>query len=156
MTRVLFICHGNTCRSPTAAAVTRDLLAERGLNHVEVTSAGLAPRAEGDPPNELAVAEGRQRGHQITGSARRISVADLGAADLVVAMDHDNLAGLDGLAAGPEPDRRLFLDFDPSSEPGSAIPDPWGHDSDAYAAMFDAVERAAAGLVDHLLSLDRI
>ncbi|MCP5027618.1 MAG: low molecular weight phosphotyrosine protein phosphatase [Actinomycetia bacterium] len=151
---VLFVCHGNTCRSPAAAAVTVTRLAERGLDHIEVRSAGLSPRSQGDPPNELAVAEGKRRGYSITGSARQLTTADLDAAELAIAMDHDNLARLDELAGGPRHQLRLFLDFDPHSEPGSPIPDPWGHGPEAYAAMFDSVERAAAGLVDHLGALD--
>ncbi|MCP3857655.1 MAG: low molecular weight phosphotyrosine protein phosphatase [Actinomycetia bacterium] len=153
--RILFVCHGNTCRSPTAAAVTTHLLAHAGLAGIEVASAGLAPRAGGDPPNELAVAVGEQRGYSIDSAAQLLTPDELAQADLVIAMDHENAAGLEALAGGPQPQHRLFLDFDPASEPGTPIPDPWGHGPEAYATMFDAVERAATALVEHLASLDR-
>ena len=155
---VLFVCHGNTCRSPTAATVTRDLLARRGVEAILVSSAGTQPRHEGDPPNKLAVAEGQRRGYTIEGRARRLTPALLANADLVIAMEQENLEAIDAILRGADPEdhpeRRLFLDFVTDRAPSSPIPDPWGKGVDAYCAMVDAVEEAARALVGHLAPTD--
>ncbi len=77
MRRVLFVCLGNICRSPTAEAVMRGLVADRGLDgEIEIDSAGVGDWHIGNPPDERAVAAGAKRGITLAGAARQVSRGD--------------------------------------------------------------------------------
>jgi protein-tyrosine phosphatase len=144
--RLLFVCSGNTCRSPLAAAVTRALAAAHGLP-VVVDSAGLAARA-GSPasPNAGIVAE--RHGLSLAGHwARQIAPADLAAFDLVLAMTEGQAAALRGMApAEAWPRIRLLARFAPGHDV-TEIADPWSGDLATYARTLALIEAACAGLV---------
>ncbi len=116
--RVLFVCLGNICRSPTAEAVFRAKVAERGLNgEVEVDSAGTGGWHAGNAPDRRAVAEGERRGVSMSGRARQVSASDLRDFDLVIAMDESNRRDLLALATDDEVRERIQLlrDWDPEA-----------------------------------------
>lgn len=146
---VLFVCLGNICRSPTAAAVFRHRLAEEGLdNRVIVDSAGTSSWEVGNPPDARSVAVGRQRGYSFEGqTARQLTRDDLSRYDFVIAMDSQNVDDIRTLSADAEP--RLLLDFAPHI-PEREVPDPWYHGR--FEAVLDMIEAGADGLLEDIRS----
>ncbi len=155
MRRVLFVCLGNICRSPTAEAVMRGLVAERGLDgEIEIDSAGVGSWHIGNPPDERAIAAGAKRGITLGGSARQVSRRDFEHFDWIVAMDERNLESLQELAAGdleiPEP--VLLRSFDPESVAAGEleVPDPYYGGEDHFDAVVEIVQRGCEGLLDEI------
>jgi protein-tyrosine phosphatase len=103
--RVLMVCMGNICRSPTAEGVLRHRLQAAGLaESVQVDSAGTHSYHIGNPPDERSQAHARRRGDELSGlRARRVCDEDFASFDLILAMDEDNLEWL--LAECPPPER---------------------------------------------------
>jgi protein-tyrosine phosphatase len=159
--RILFVCLGNICRSPTAEAVMRGLVAEAGLDgEVEVESAGTGSWHLGDPPDPRAVAAAAERGVELDGAARQVTGADFERFDLLIAMDRSNLRDL--LAVAPDEDAadkvRLLREFDPASAgaPDLDVPDPYYGGDRGFETVLDMVEAACRGLLDELRAADRV
>lgn len=152
--RVLFVCLGNICRSPTAEAVFRAKVIERGLmGEIEVDSAGTGGWHAGNAPDRRAVAEGERRGVSMSGRARQVSASDLRDFDLVIAMDESNRRDLLALATDDEVRERIQLlrDWDPEAAGHDrAVPAPYYGGDREFAEMFDIVERACEGLIADL------
>ena len=149
LVRICFVCLGNICRSPTAEAVMAHRLAEAGLSgRVLVESAGTGHWHVGEPPDQRAAAEARRRGITMRSRARQFRPGDFEQFDLVLAMDHENL---ERLAPDEEARRKvaLFRAFDPAAE-DLAVPDPYFGGSEGFAHVFDLVDSACRGLLDHL------
>jgi protein-tyrosine phosphatase len=149
--RILFVCLGNICRSPTAEAVMRGLVADAGLEgEVEVDSAGTGNWHIGDPPDPRAVAAAADRGVELEGAARSVSEADFEAFDLVIAMDRSNRDALLRLATDAEGrDRvRLLREFGDGVE--EDVPDPYYGGEDGFAEVVEIVERNCAALLDEI------
>jgi protein-tyrosine phosphatase len=152
---VLFVCLGNICRSPTAEGVLRMLVGARQLDAaVSIDSAGLIDANAGRPPDPQAVLAARNHGVMLSGVARRIRARDFDDTDLLVAMDHQNVAALRGLAPASFDLAKLLLlgDFARRGAIG-AIPDPYGLDQSHFDAAFGMIEEACHGLFDHLLAM---
>jgi protein-tyrosine phosphatase len=148
--RILFVCMGNICRSPTAEGVMRHLLAERGLDgEIEVQSAGTGGWHAGSPPDERATATARARGIALEGAARQVTAADFEDFDLLLAMDRDNLADLRAIAPPGTRDKiRLLREFDPASSENLDVPDPYYGGPRGLETVLDQVHAACAGLLD--------
>jgi protein-tyrosine phosphatase len=153
--RILFVCMGNICRSPTAEGVMRRLVEDAGLtDRVEVESAGTGGWHAGEPPDERATIAARRRGVRLEGAARQIRAADFRDFDLLIAMDRANLREL--LAAAPDEDAaekvRLLREFDPMSAgaPDLDVPDPYYGGDRGFETVLDMVEAACRGLLDEL------
>jgi protein-tyrosine phosphatase len=158
--RVLFVCLGNICRSPTAEGVMRTLLAEAELEReVELDSAGTGGWHVGAPPDERATAAAAARGIRLGGAARRVEPGDLERFDLIVAMDRENLAELQGLAAGPEQESKLALlrEFDESAVAAGEleVPDPYYGGDHGFHHVLEVVERGCRGLLDRIRDAGR-
>ena len=152
MTRVLFVCTGNICRSPTAEGVFRHLLREAGMDgRIGADSAGTHGYHVGEAPDRRTVACARQRGIDLSGlRARRVRTGDFEDFDLILAMDHGHLARLRELAPEGAGDRiRLFMDFAPASLPRE-VPDPYYGGASHFEEAFALIEAAARGLLAHL------
>jgi protein-tyrosine phosphatase len=153
------VCLGNICRSPAAEAVLRQLLDEAGMAElVEVDSAGTARYHVGERPDPRTLAEAARRGIPIDHRARQLTRDELPEWDLVIAMDAHNLRDLRAMAAPDgDPDRiRLLRSFDRSAgEPGvdADVPDPYYGEDVGFSEMFDLIEPACRGLVEHLQTL---
>lgn len=151
--RVLTVCLGNICRSPTAEAALREAAADRGID-LEVRSAGTGDWHVGAPPNPPMVAAAADVGLLIDGSGAQVTAADLAWADLVVAMDRHNLADLRRMAdlAGVDTPIHLYREFDP--EDGDLdVPDPYGGHTDGFAEVVRICRRTAPHLLDHLTTI---
>jgi protein-tyrosine phosphatase len=152
--RVLFVCMGNICRSPTAEGVFRKLLAERAPDlDVAIDSAGTHGYHTGATPDPRACRAAERRGIDLKGlRARRVTEQDFEQHELVLAMDEQNLEFL--LEICP-PDYRhrvkLFLEFAPHLE-RREVPDPYYGGATGFEHVLDLVEEAAAGLLEYLRS----
>jgi protein-tyrosine phosphatase len=148
--RICFVCLGNLCRSPAAAAVFADLAAAAGLA-VTVDSAGTVAAHPGRPAHEHAVAEAARRGITIEHHSRRFTVDDFGRFDLVVALDTARAGDLTALAPDDEARAKIVLlrSFVPGAD-DLDVADPYGLPAVAYRDMFDDLQVACRALVDHL------
>lgn len=149
--RVVVVCLGNICRSPTAAAVLRDRLGKAGLSHrVDVDSAGTGGWHVGSPADSRAADALRRHGYDDTHRARQFLRKDFADFDLVLAADASNVADLLDLAATPEEAAkvRLLRSFDPAAPPDAEVPDPYYHDG--FDGVLALIEAACDGLVDQL------
>jgi protein-tyrosine phosphatase len=149
--RILFVCMGNICRSPTAEGVMRHLLVEEGLqDEIELDSAGTGGWHVGDPPDRRATAAARARGIVLEGAARKVRPSDFEEFDLIVAADRENLADLRAIAPpGTAQKVRLLREFDPASEgaPDLDVPDPYYGGDRGFEDVLDLVEAACRGLL---------
>ena len=150
--RVLFVCLGNICRSPTAEGVLRHVAAKDAPQlALEIDSAGTADYHIGAPPDPRSQRAARRRGIDISGlRARQVSVEDFARFDLILAMDKENLRELQALQPrNSHAAVKLFLDYAPDM--GSRdVPDPYYGDAAAFETVLDLTTAAARGLLSAL------
>lgn len=155
MKRVLFVCLGNICRSPTAEGVLRGLVERRGLaGEVGVDSAGTGSWHVGEPPDPRMRRAAAARGYRLEGRARQVRPEDLERFDLVLAMDRDNLADLEALNGGARPNLRLFSEFLPPGAPPD-VPDPYYGGESGFDRVIDLIETGAPAILDALVAGER-
>lgn len=155
-TRVLFVCLGNICRSPTAEAVFAKLVRDAGLSdRFVIDSAGTGGWHAGEQAHPPTRATAARRGAPITHLARQVTLADFERFDLLLAMDASNVANLHRLTTNEAHRQkvRLLREFDPAAAPGSEVPDPYY--TGEFEEVFDICERASAGLLAHLTGHSR-
>jgi len=152
--RLLFVCMGNICRSPTAEGVMRSLVREAGLeDEIEIDSAGTGGWHAGAPPDERATAAAGRRGVTLAGAARQVRPQDFERYDLLLAADRENLADLHALAPSDAARAkvRLLREFDPDGSPAHPpdldVPDPYYGGPDGFDDVLDLVEAACRGLL---------
>lgn len=149
--RILFVCLGNICRSPTAEAVLRALAAREAPDlPLEVDSAGTADYHVGQPPDPRTRAAAARRGYDLSAlRARTVDSADFERFDLILAMDRENLQVLKRRAPSHAHERlRLFLEFAPDAP--EDVPDPYYGGPNGFEEVLDLVETATRGLLTHL------
>ena len=150
--RVLFVCMGNICRSPTAEGVFRSLAArELPELRLEIDSAGTHAYHIGEPPDPRAQRAAQRRAIDLSGiRARRIVADDFAHFDLILAMDPLNEVVLREQSPAEFQDRiRLFLEFAPQVG-RKDVPDPYYGGSNGFEYVLDLAEEASAGLIAHL------
>ena len=155
--RILFVCTGNTCRSPMAAGIARAVAAERGLTDVVVESAGAAanPLPPGMPMPEIGASDGAllvAMEHGIDLGAHRAQplTRDLIAgADLVLAMGERHLVRVDELGGAGK--AFLLTDFASNGERVRGVADPFGGDLRAYRTTFAELDREVRRALDRLV-----
>jgi protein-tyrosine phosphatase len=149
--RILFVCLGNICRSPTAEGVMRGLVAEAGLDgEIEVESAGTGNWHLGDPPDPRAVSAAADRDVELTGAARQVDAADFERFDLLIAMDRSNRDALRRLAPDDEAQERVRLLREFGDREDSDVPDPYYGGDDGFGEVLDIVERCCSALLDEV------
>ncbi|MBI2311329.1 MAG: low molecular weight phosphotyrosine protein phosphatase [Betaproteobacteria bacterium] len=152
MIRVLFVCMGNICRSPTAEAVFRRQVREAGLDtEIHIDSAGTHDYHIGDEPDARAQVAAGQRGYDMTGlRARKVGREDFATFHHILAMDAYNLSLLKR-ACPPEHAHKLglFMDFSERFEENE-VPDPYYGGNEGFERVLDMVEDAARGLLAHI------
>jgi protein-tyrosine phosphatase len=150
--RILFVCMGNICRSPTVEGVFRRLAQERAPHlPLEIDSAGTHDYHVGEPPDSRAVSAAARRGIDLRGlRARQVSDADFERFDLILAMDRLNYVTL--VERAPEEFReriRLFMEF-AAGRTVDDVPDPYYGGPPGFEQVLDLAEEAAAGLLDEV------
>jgi len=151
--RILFVCLGNICRSPTAEGVFRRTLQARAPHlSVEIDSAGTHGYHVGKPPDQRAMAAAARRGVDLSAlRARTVSDRDFEYYDLILAMDEENLQELHRRAPPAYRERvRLIMEYAPASGL-RAVPDPYYGGVQGFEQVLDLLEEAAEGLVEDLL-----
>lgn len=150
--RVLFVCMGNICRSPTAEGVFRHLVAQQGLEgQISCDSAGTHDYHIGEAPDTRAQEAAARRGYDLSGlRARRITEDDFSRFDYVLAMDGHNMAILRETCPASRRGRlRLFLDYAKDAALRE-VPDPYYGDAGGFETVLDLAEQAARGLLEHI------
>jgi protein-tyrosine phosphatase len=150
--RVLFVCTGNICRSPTAEGVFRRFVEQAGLaDRIGIDSAGTHGYHIGAPPDPRAQAAASARGYDLSRlRARRIAREDFSRFDLVIAMDRDHHALLARFAP-PDAGHKVRLLMEFSRRSGvDEVPDPYYGGPDGFELVLNLVEDAAEGLLAHL------
>lgn len=147
MVKVLFVCTGNICRSPTAEGVFRRLVEEAGLgDRITADSAGTHGYHVGEPPDPRTRQAAKARGVDLSGlRARKLAAADFTTFDHILALDHGHLANLRRMApAGSTAALALFL------PDGQEVPDPYCGDGTHFEEVLDLCERGARALLDRI------
>lgn len=139
--RILFVCSGNICRSPTAEAVLRKRAKDHGLHDLLIDSAGTHGLHAGEAPDPRAVEAAARRGYDLSGlRARKIRASDLEDFDLVLAMDRGHLRALRQLATPHQAHRvQPFLKRD--------VPDPYYGSPKGFEEVLDLIEVGCDGLI---------
>jgi len=159
--RILFVCMGNICRSPTAEGVMRHLLGERGLDgEIELDSAGTGGWHAGSPPDARATETARARGITLEGAARQVTVDDFEDYDLLLAADAENVAALRRIAPDAEAAEKIVLlrQFDPEAVAAGDldVPDPYYGGPSGFEDVLDLVASACEGLLSSLRAEGRV
>jgi protein-tyrosine phosphatase len=156
MVKVLFVCTGNICRSPTAEGVFRQTVRDAGLDaRITTASAGTHGYHVGEPPDHRSVAAAKSRGVDIADlRARRVRAADFDEFDLILAMDRGHYDQLTRMAPAGRRDRvKLFMDYAPEA-PKREVPDPYYGEGSHFTVVLDLIEAASQGLLDALRHSD--
>ncbi|MEM9531134.1 MAG: low molecular weight protein-tyrosine-phosphatase [Pseudomonadota bacterium] len=149
--RVLMVCMGNICRSPTAEAVLRHKARERGLDHVvDVDSAGTHAYHVGHPPDPRSREAALNRGIELTGQARRVAATDFSEFDLILAMDNANYENLLAEAPPGQGDRVKKMMAYSNLGVTDEVPDPYYGGRHGFEQVLDLLDNAVAGLLDEL------
>ncbi len=152
MVKVLFVCLGNICRSPTAEGVFRAVVRAQGMEEIIfIDSAGTHAYHLGEPPDARAQAAAARRGIDLSGlRGRQATALDIESFDYILAMDRENLTNLHALSPqGHEHKVRLFMDFAPE-RPEREVPDPYFGGTSGFDRVLDMIEEAANGLLEHI------
>jgi protein-tyrosine phosphatase len=157
--RICFVCLGNICRSPTAEAVMRHLVAGEGLGgSVAVASAGTGDWHIGEARDRRSQAVGRGRGIPLAGTAQQFTASDFDRFDYVIAMDRSNRDELRRMARD-ERDRTkvsLLRAFDPTVKVDADVPDPYYGGPRGFEDVFDICDRACRGLLAHVRGVAKV
>ena len=151
--RVLFVCLGNICRSPTAEAVFRVAAAKAGLSHVEADSAGTGDWHVGSPPDGRAIRHAARRGYDLrTLRARQFTRDDFARFDRIYAMDTPVLEEIEAMRPARHAGQvALFLDVAPQLRTRD-VPDPYQMGPEGFEHVLDLIEAATDALVRELSS----
>lgn len=152
--RVIFVCLGNICRSPMAERVAEGWLRRAGIKGVELSSAGVSDEERGNPIDRRAGQWLAEAGYR-TGDhrARRITAAEIDAADLVVAMEDHHITRMQRMRPARTDHIRLLTSFDSDASTGSGVPDPWYGDAAEFGTTLAALEAAMPRLLAEIETL---
>jgi protein-tyrosine phosphatase len=150
MTKVLFVCMGNICRSPTAQGVFRKMVADAGLeSSVGIDSAGTHAFHVGEPPDQRAQQAAGRRGYEIADlRARQITQDDFRDYDLILAMDWENLALLQQQCPKAYKHKLHLLMRFAGEHDAATVPDPYYGGPEGFNTVLDYVEDACQGLIE--------
>ncbi len=151
-TRILFVCLGNICRSPTAHCVMKAILAERPeLKHIKIDSAGILSVHQGELPDERMRQHASKRGYNLTHLSRPVCVEDFDDFDLILGMDDRNISDLMELAPTIEDEKKIKRMTDFAIETTmDYVPDPYYGGSQGFELVLDLLEDCCKGLANAL------
>lgn len=149
MVKVLFVCMGNICRSPTAEGVFRKMVEDEGLTHlIQIDSAGTHAYHIGSAPDKRAQVAANRRGVDLSKlRARKVEKVDFELFDYVIPMDRDNYVNLLEICPSHlENKMQLFMEF-AEDMPELEVPDPYYGGTQGFERVLDLVEAASQGLL---------
>ena len=152
MIKILFVCTGNICRSPTADGVLALMVKQRNLDTViEIDSAGIERYHVGEKPDLRSIQAAKTRGYDLEQlRARQIGPTDFKTFDLILAMDQGHFKQLQRACPAQERHKiHLFLEFS-SRFPNQSVPDPYYGAWDDFISVLDMVEDGCEGLLAHI------
>jgi len=157
MTKLLFVCLGNICRSPSAENIMNHLIEKAGLgDRITCDSAGTAGYHIGSPPDSRMAMAARKRDIELLGAARQFQKKDFEDFDLILAMDRENYRNILALdKAGKYQDKvRLMCDFCQKYDL-KEVPDPYYGGADGFDRVIDLLMDAQAGLLEYIISQEK-
>ena len=149
MTKILFVCHGNICRSPMAEFVMKELIQQKGISgEYEIASAATSREEIGNPVYPPARRKLAEHGIACDGhAARQMTKQDYEHFDLILGMDHANIRNIQRIAGG-DPDRKISLLLDHAGRQGQEVADPWY--TDDFDAAWNDISDGCEGLLSEL------
>ena len=152
---ILMVCMGNICRSPTAHGVFRARIAARGWQDlVRVDSCGTHAYHVGEPADQRARQHAQHRGYDLSDlRARQVQPEDFRRHDLILAMDHENMARLEQQCPPALQHKLQLLTHYCSRHRSATVPDPYYGGTNGFEKVLDLVEDACDGVLDHLAHL---
>ena len=155
--KVLFVCMGNICRSPTAHGVFQAMVDKHDLGAaIQVESAGTHSYHVGNPPDARSQATARQRGVDLSGlTARRFVSADFTEFDYLLGMDNSNIADMRAIRPADAPARLQLMLEHSQKFSETEVPDPY-FGEDGFELVFEMIDDASRGLLQHIRSEHRI
>jgi protein-tyrosine phosphatase len=158
MYKLLFVCLGNICRSPSAENIMRHLIAQAGLgDQIQCDSAGTSSYHVGSTPDRRMTAAAKLRGIDLVGQARQFETSDLTTFDLILAMDRDNYNAICALdRAGHYRDKvHLMCDFC-TRHTLKEVPDPYYGGPEGFNLVIDLLMDACTGLLEHIVQQEGV
>jgi protein-tyrosine phosphatase len=150
ITRILFVCLGNICRSPAAEAIFQKI-AEKKQLPVEVDSAGTSAWHAGEKADARMRQHAKERGYNITSLSRKVQPSDFDDFDMIIAMDDNNYYDLKLMAQTLEHEKKIFRMGDFFIHKNiDYIPDPYYGGDAGFKLVIDLLEKGSKGLVEHL------
>lgn len=149
--RILCVCLGNICRSPTAEGILKSLAQSKGLDTLEFDSAGTSSYHTGADPDSRSAAHAKTRGYHLEGSSRQLTKEDFHSFDLLLAMDGANYDDMVRMCPDPALEKKIFLitDFCKVHEI-DGVPDPYYKGDDGFEHVLDILEDACSQLLDRI------
>ena len=151
MKKVLFVCLGNICRSPSAEGVFKHKVEEAGLSEkIDVDSCGTTSHHEGEPADVRMREHAKKRGYDLTSIARGIQRSDFEEFDYIITMDNSNYNNVVAMAADIQKHKiKKMTDFC-SNHPHDQVPDPYYGGPEGFELVLDLLEDACQGLLSEL------
>ncbi|MDG5798950.1 low molecular weight phosphotyrosine protein phosphatase [Marinilabiliaceae bacterium ANBcel2] len=147
-TKILFVCLGNICRSPSAEAVMKNLIYKKGEEkRFEIDSAGIISAHEGRPADSRMQTHAKKRGYKLTSISRPVSLDDFNYFDYIIGMDNQNMADLKSLSSNINSHAKIvrMMDFAYDSN-YDEVPDPYYGGAAGFELVLDLLEDACEGL----------
>lgn len=151
--KVLFVCMGNICRSPSGEAVMNAYIANAGLaDKISCDSAGTIAYHAGEPADARMQSHAIKRHYKLTSISRQIKQADFDTFDYIIAMDNSNFDDINGLTSNAEHAAKVSMmtDYCSNDNPGY-VPDPYYGGSAGFEQVLDLLEDACQGLLDTII-----
>ena len=154
--KILFVCMGNICRSPAGEGVFQHYVQQNNLSdQIKIDSAGTHAYHVGDQADARMRTTAAKRGYDLTSIARQVNPQDIDEFDLIVAMDHDNLQGLQQVAGSGKPHIKMlgsFLDGK-TDDTAPSVPDPYYGGQQGFEIVLDMIENACPAMLQHCQDL---
>ena len=149
---VSFVCLGNICRSPMAAAIFSNRTKDLNNPRVVVESGGTSSWHAGQGPHPQSKRTWERAGYEYSHKASQFTSQDLERLDLILTMDSENHSNVIALSSDDSLARKVFMmrDFDFGIEPGQSVPDPYSKEDAAYEHVRELLESAIDGLIETL------
>ncbi len=152
MVKILFVCMGNICRSPSGEAVMNKLVKRAGLeNEIECDSAGTIAYHEGEPADARMKRHAISRGYRLTSISRKFKEIDFENFDYIIAMDESNYNDLHSFDYSKKYENKIFMMTDFTKNGNyREVPDPYYSGPEGFELVLDILEDACAGLLEEI------